>query len=231
MNNLVLFSGGMDSTIALYHAIQMNGDVYGITIRYGQRHAMETAHADTIWRMAALKYSKVKTLHHIGLPPAAIPRVGSLLTPGADLTFKPVPEGEVDPSFIPHRNLLFITLGAMWARHVKADRIVTGLRGGFSDCNEEFEACVIMALRRSDPSFPIEIYSPVHKSRADSLRMARKIPGCWEALAHSMTCFRGLEPPCMSCLPCIKRAEGFAEIKEIDPLIQRLYDEVPAPKA
>lgn len=232
--NVVLFSGGMDSTIALYHTIHdCKGPIIGLFVNYGQRHIREWNAANDVWSLAKIGYpDKVGLLHYIAIP-NAIPKVGPLLELGLPASLLHRDDGaSVDAAFVPHRNMLLMTLAAMWARSWGADMIVTGIRGGFSDCTEEFEHRLETMLGLSDPRDPvINLTSPVHISRADSLNLASKLPGCWEALAFTMTCFKGgvgqpgKELPCGLCLPCTKRAEGFAELGLPDPSIERVLSE------
>ena len=233
--SLVLFSGGLDSTVALYEAIEVAKHpeltlgtdkpepVHALTFHYGQRHIKELGAADRIALMAGVQHRIVV------IPPALMPNKESSLLVGARLDvvrkYDHIPsndEADKDPAFIPYRNLLFLTVAASYARSLELHEVVTGLRGGFPDCTQAFELAVFDTLAISDPSFAIEIYSPCHDSRAETIGLAYSLPGCWQALAYSMTCFEGTEPPCGKCLPCLKRAEGFEQFGKPDPLLERL---------
>jgi 7-cyano-7-deazaguanine synthase len=221
---VVLCSGGMDSVIAYYQAITQFKAVHIITFDYGQRHRAELDCAKRIFKL-----SKDQGFNPAGIElrvrlSEVMPRVGSLMCHDIPVTkyHDSAPTGDDDPSFIPYRNLLFLAVAAQWARALNANEIITGLRGGFPDCTELFEKAVATALNVADPNYELVISSPVHRSRAESLELALRLPGCWEALSYSMTCFEGTEPPCGECLPCKKRAEGFQTINKPDPLLERL---------
>lgn len=227
---LVLFSGGLDSTVALYYALNtMPGPIYTLTFVYGQRHEDEIHAASKITRLVLDKFPEKFDGGWVRLiPRELIPGSSSILGDCPVKEYDKIPnheESQDDPAFIPHRNLLFLSIAAGWARHFKVSTIVTGLRGGFSDCTVEFEKRLTSLLDQSDPGWPLTVFSPVHKSRTETIRMARDLNGCWEALAHTMTCFKGFEPPCGKCLPCLKRAEGFAKAGEKDPLLVRVEKE------
>jgi 7-cyano-7-deazaguanine synthase len=233
MSVLVLFSGGMDSTIAFYDALykvqtgRLSGPVHAITFKYGQRHSREIHEAVQIRHriLRSSNYLQFVGQHHILSIENMMPATGSLMTTDSVRKYVgPISdrEAEHDPSFIPYRNLLFMTLGTMWARHFNTQTLITGIRGGFPDCTEYFEQQVENIIYTADPSYSMHITSPVHFSRTASLALASTIPECWDALAWTLTCFEGTEPPCGQCLPCTKRAEGFAEFGKSDPLLDRI---------
>lgn len=225
---LVLFSGGLDSTVALYWAIAnaKKEPVYALSFHYGQRHLRELLQADRITQM---RLGSIKEHRIVVIPPALMPNKASILGGGIPVQkYDHIPkheEGKDDPAFIPHRNLLFLTIGATYARAWGLHTMVTGLRGGFPDCTMHFELAVDDLLNQSDPDYELTVCSPCHGSRAETIGLAYSLPGCWQALAYSLTCFEGTEPPCGKCLPCLKRAEGFAQFGKDDPLLERLRAE------
>lgn len=222
MPALVLLSGGMDSTIALFHTLEQgDAPVHALTFHYGQRHAAEVKAAGDVIAVARQSHRGVGE-HRIVNLTGVMPLVGSLMLENVPVRKYAQDQRDFnghEPSFIPHRNMLFLTVAATWARHLGAHKIVTGLRGGFSDCTKIFENAVELVLGISDVNFPLSIESPVHSSRADCVKIAKSIPGCMVALAQSLTCFEGTTPPCGSCLPCVKRARGFAASGVQDPIL------------
>lgn len=221
---LVLFSGGLDSVVALYYARHTGVDTtHALSFHYGQRHVNELKSADKIAQIAQVDHQIVV------LPPALFPGKSSILGKnGVVRKYDTIPsheEATADPAFIPHRNVIFLSIAASYAAYWGIDRIVTGLRGGFPDCTQLFEKKMSSVLRESDPDIPITVFSPCHGSRAETIGIAYDLPGCWQALAYSMTCFEGTEPPCGKCLPCLKRAEGFAKFGKPDPLLERIAEE------
>ncbi|GAI85310.1 unnamed protein product, partial [marine sediment metagenome] len=66
------------------------------------------------------------------------------------------------------------------------------------------------------------IHTPLmHLTKAETVKMAIELPGCFKALAYSHTCYEGFQPPCGKCPACILRAKGFKESGYNDPLILR----------
>jgi 7-cyano-7-deazaguanine synthase len=54
-------------------------------------------------------------------------------------------------------------------------------------------------------------------TKAETVTLAKRLPGAWEALAHTVTCYEGKRPGCGKCAACAMRAKGFAEAGLPDP--------------
>lgn len=91
---------------------------------------------------------------------------------------------------------------------------------GYPDCRESFIRASEQAIAEGMPSsaLPIRIHTPLmHMDKAATVRLARRIPGCWEALALTVTCYEGQRPGCAACPACLLRARGFDLADEVDP--------------
>lgn len=228
LNSVVLFSGGMDSTVSLFYRLDRarreGGVVNILTLSYGQRHSNEITAARMI-------IDRIKSDDQYApiLGQFWVHRILLGDMPGSLLGGEPVVKyptlnaaheaGDKDNAFIPYRNLLFLTLAAQYAYKTGSGVITTGLRGGFPDCTAEFERNVQVMLHLTVPDYLVRIDTPTHRSRKDTLLLGQTLPGCMEALAYSLTCFEGTTPPCGHCLPCLKRAEGFAFVGLDDPML------------
>lgn len=248
MKAVVTLSGGMDSTIAFYWAIhnQFITSIDAVTVDYGQTHVDECRAAAEVWVTACSEFEndgdkfKLDELRKIRLPKGIIRGRSSLLGHSPVSTYENVEDAfkanQSDSAYVPARNAVFVTLAANHLlSKATSGMIVTGFRGrlgaggGFQDGTPEFADAIGHALNigaggsGTDPK--VVVYDPLNRpgrSRLDALKMAKELPGCWDALAFSMTCFQGTEPPCGKCLPCLRRAEGFEQFGEPDPLIERL---------
>ena len=66
---------------------------------------------------------------------------------------------------------------------------------------------------------PFEIRTPLmFLTKAETVKLAQRW-GAMESLAHSLTCYEGLNPPCGKCPACLLRAKGFFEAGVTDPLL------------
>lgn len=224
MNNsaIVLLSGGQDSTTCLYWALSQFDEVHAVNIVYGQRHATELKAAEKIAKLAGVSYTKLdlRVLEQIG--GSALVGDGELAGSGGHVD-DAMPEG-LPTSFVPGRNMLFLATAASFAVRKGARSIVTGVcqtdYSGYPDCREEFVKAMQDAATLAMPSScgPIEIHTPLMRlTKAETVQMARELDGCWEALAHSVTCYNGEIPGCGTCPACELRAAGFAAAGEEDP--------------
>lgn len=220
---IVLLSGGQDSTTCLYWAKQAFDEVMAVSVLYGQRHSAEIAAAMEIARAAHVRHLVVEApgLGAIG-GSALVDRTKEIAGAGG-LPDKEAPGG-LPTSFVPGRNALFLTLAAAVAVREGARDVVTGTcqtdYSGYPDCRREFVDALEGALTLGMPSGcgPIRILTPLmHLTKAETVTLAKRLPGCWEALALSVTCYEGKRPGCGTCPACALRAKGFAETGWDDP--------------
>ncbi len=218
---LVIFSGGQDSTTCLYWAKQRFDDVFALTFDYGQRHNIELKSAEKIAQLAGIKQEV------LNLGP-----IFKGLSPLTDLSrdvekyddVSALPSGLAD-TFVPGRNILFLTLAANRAYVLGCDSLVIGVAqqdyGGYPDCREDFITKMESAMASGLDS-DLKILAPLmHMTKENTVTLAQSLPGCMEALAFSTTCYNGA-PPCGSCNSCLLRAKGFAQAGVSDPLLERL---------
>ena len=130
---IVVFSGGQDSTTCLFYAKRHFKEVELVTFNYGQRHNTEIEVASKIAKDQGLK-------HHI-LDMSLL----SQLTPNAltkhDMKIETGEDG-IPNTFVPARNLLFLSFAGALAYQVNAKHIITGVCetdfSGYPDCRDSF---------------------------------------------------------------------------------------------
>ncbi|MHC5067932.1 MAG: 7-cyano-7-deazaguanine synthase, partial [Planctomycetota bacterium] len=131
-------------------------------------------------------------------------------------------------TFVPGRNLLFLTLAAAWAYQLGAANLVTGVCetdfSGYPDCRATTMRALEAALTAGmDAGFVI--HTPLmHLDKAATVALAQEL-NALDLLAWSHTCYNGVVPPCGACPACQLRARGFAEAGIEDPLLRRLAAE------
>lgn len=225
---LLVFSGGQDSTTALYWAIQKWGpkNIRTLTFDYGQKHRIELQSAREICNFAGLNFDLIY-----------IPDILRSRSPLVDLsnsleTFEYLPKSNQSPqaTFVPGRNILFLTIAANIAAHYQIANIVTGVcqedYGGYFDCRNDFiqsmQTTINQGILGSD--FGFNIHTPLmYLNKAEAVKLAVSLgQDCLKALGMSHTCYAGLKPPCGQCHACLLRARGFTEAGIEDPIFNAL---------
>jgi 7-cyano-7-deazaguanine synthase len=213
---LVVLSGGQDSTTCLYWALGRFAKVYAITFDYGQRHRIELACAANIAGSAGVD--------HCVLPLSALAALGGNSLTDADITVQTdePAAGELPNSFVPGRNLLFLTLAAAYAWQLNIRHLVTGVAqtdySGYPDCRQDTLDAMQQVLRLGMER-DFVIHTPLmHLSKKQTVELASEV-GALQAMALTHTCYNGERPPCGRCPACILRARGFAEAGIADPLL------------
>lgn len=218
---LVILSGGQDSTTCLFWALGRFESVVALTFDYGQRHRAELAAAAEIARRAGVPH---ETLALGPLFAGLSPLTNAALSVERYESAQALPGG-LENTFVPGRNVLFLSVAANRAYVLGCDTLVLGVAqedfGGYPDCREDFVVKMAAALAAGlDRPFSIE--TPLmHLTKAETVALAASLPGCLEALALSHTCYEGAYPPCSTCHACLLRARGFEQAGVADPLLAR----------
>jgi len=207
---VVVFSGGQDSTTCLLYAVQQYDEVHAITFDYGQRHVLEIEIAKKIaddLKLAAHKVLNVNLLNELAI---------SALTRDAIPVSNELQENGLPNTFVPGRNILFLTLAAIYAYQVGAETVITGVCetdfSGYPDCRDEFvkalnKACVLGMER------DIEFKTPLMwLNKAQTWALADKVGRLDYIRNHTLTCYNGvIGDGCGECPSCKLRAKGLEE--------------------
>jgi 7-cyano-7-deazaguanine synthase len=232
---LVILSGGQDSTTCLFWAKEGFDEIHAITFNYGQRHAIEIEAAMKVAQMASV------VSHEIIRVPDILSST-SPLTSNAELeryadaeSMDSVIGDRREKTFVPMRNALFLTIAANRAEALGITTIITGVcqmdNANYDDCRDIFvnaaEEYINTALGHDHRgTTPINICTPLmYLSKAETVELARSLPGCWEALAYTHTSYDGKYPPTDMNHANVLRADGFHKAGYPDPLVLRAVKE------
>ena len=214
---LVVLSGGQDSTTCLYWAIRRFGveNVSSLTFDYGQRHRIELDCAQRIAAQAAVEHTllPIDTFAALG---------GNSLTGEEVVDTSGEPANGLPNTFVPGRNLVFLTFSAAYAWQRDIEHLVTGVAqtdySGYPDCRQDTLDVLQQTLRLGMES-NVTLHTPLmNLSKRETVLLAQDL-GALDALADSHTCYNGVRPPCGECAACVLRAKGFEEAGIADPLL------------
>lgn len=220
---IVLLSGGQDSTTSLYIARLLYDHIITVSYDYGQRHRAELDAAREIAALAGVPNRRVAIPALQSDQSSALINPARLLQPTGGNRDRHAPQG-LPTSFVYGRNLIFLSTLLPILGEEGAHDIVAGLceedYSGYPDCRREFVDAFERVASLAIPSSrgPVRVLTPLmHATKAQSVRIARRLNGCWDALAITISCYRGRRPGCGECPACLLRAKGFKEAGEEDP--------------
>lgn len=214
---VVLLSGGLDSMVSAGIAREQGFAVNALTIDYNQRHRVELDAAATIAR-------HLGAARHVVLPLDLRRFGGSALTDDIAVPKEGVGT-DIPVTYVPARNLVFLSLTLAWAEAIGAADIFIGVNAldysGYPDCRPEFisafENIAALATKAGDEGQKLRIHAPLQfMSKADIAREAARLgldPGM------SWSCYdpQGDGRACGECDSCRLRKGGFAEAGLVDP--------------
>lgn len=215
---VVILSGGLDSTTCMGIAADKGYELYALTFDYGQRHRHEVEHAKRVAQHYGVKQHRIVQLdflRQIG---------GSALTdPELEVPTDGV-TNDIPITYVPGRNLIFLSLATSYAEVVGARTIYIGVSAvdysGYPDCRPEFISAMNETIRlgtkASQQEQPIVIEAPlVHLSKAETIRLGTRL-----GVPYHLTtsCYQGQSPACGICDSCRLRLKGFAEAGVEDPI-------------
>jgi 7-cyano-7-deazaguanine synthase len=228
---LVLFSGGQDSTVCLAWALERYQHVETVGFHYGQRHEVELTQRGIIRDEIAKIGAWGGRLGPDTM--IALPELGRLsetaLTREREIAFQ---ESGLPNTFVPGRNLLFLTYAAALAYRRGIHTLVGGMCetdfSGYPDCRQATMTAMQEALSLG-LDFPLTIATPLmFVDKAGTWAMAETLGGValtGIVIAHSHTCYLGDRTHrhdwgagCGTCPACLLRAKGYAQWRGLDAI-------------
>ena len=217
---IVLLSGGLDSATCLAIARSRNFECYALSFDYGQRHRCELRAAAAVARS-------------LGAAKHAVMQIDLRLWGGSALTDDAiaVPDASSAPAipvtYVPARNMIFLSLATAWGEVLKAKHIFIGVNSvdysGYPDCRgafiDSFRRTADLGTCACDQGWHWQIDTPLQNmSKAEIIRTGTALgvdykltTSCYNPDASGRACGR--------CDSCALRRAGFAEAGVPDPTV------------
>ena len=218
---VVLLSGGLDSTTLLHYVKKDLGysEIHAITYYYGQKHSREMDCAR--WQAKEANIYSHQQID-ISFSRELLANSSALLNTGidipdlADLSDEQLVQ---PPTYVPNRNMIFISLSAGYA---EARGIVDLFYGaqtqdsyGYWDCTSEFVKR-LNAVLLLNPKNHVRLHAPFSElSKKDELKIGLKLGVDY---SRTWSCYRGEEKACGTCPSCVERLRAFKQIGIKDPI-------------
>lgn len=206
---LVVFSGGQDSTTCLFWAKRRFKEVWTLSFTYGQKHAHEVDLAEAIAREADVHFDRMDV--------SFISELGhNALTDTTVIMDETKPAGGPPNTFVPGRNLFFISIAAVYARERGIKHIVTGVSqtdfSGYPDCRDTFIRSLNVTINLGmDEQFVID--TPLMwLDKCQTWAMADELGVLQLVREETLTCYNGVPGDgCGHCPACALRRRGLEE--------------------
>jgi 7-cyano-7-deazaguanine synthase len=213
---LILFSGGLDSTTVLHHAITKGYVCIPLTIDYNQRHSYEIESSQKYLKNLKLKGHVFKIdLTQIG---------GSALT-DKDINVPIEMNSGIPVTYVPARNTIFLSIASAYAEKMGIDQIFIGVNqidySGYPDCRpdfiDSFKTTINLGTKTGVDGKQLEINTPlINMSKKDIIKYGYEMGIDY---SQTVSCYQldNNGNACGHCDACKLRKEGFLLAELDDP--------------
>lgn len=210
---VVLLSGGLDSTAALYAAREEHAVITALSFDYGSKHNAQELHR-AAWHAHQLG------VEHVVLPLDFIRShfSSALLQGGPEIPKGHYEEASMKQTVVPFRNGILLAVAAGFAESRTAEALVIAAHSGdhaiYPDCREPFMTAMEAAMKAGTYAGITLLRPFIHMDKAAIVRRAAelKVP-----LKHTWSCYQGGEMHCGECGTCVERREAFLLARIPDP--------------
>jgi 7-cyano-7-deazaguanine synthase len=203
-SSILIYSGGLDSTVLLYKLLSEGFKVKCLTVNYGQKHKKEIESA---------KYfcSKLNVEHEI----VDVSNITKLISSSSLTSNIEVPEGHyaeesMKSTVVPNRNMIMLSIAIGWAINIKYNYVAYAAHNGdhaiYPDCREEFVNHVSSAAELAD-WHPVKIIRPfINLSKTQIVKLGNELN---VPMNNTWSCYKGNDLHCGKCGTCNERIEAF----------------------
>jgi 7-cyano-7-deazaguanine synthase len=213
MKCVVVFSGGLDSTVLLWKMWKLTGQVAALSVDYGQRHRKELVYAK---RMS----EKLDIPHEVADLRAIRDLIGGSSQTDDSI---PVPEGHyaaenMKLTVVPNRNMILLSVAIGWAIQRKAEVVAYAAHGGdhaiYPDCRPEFVDIMAKAAQVADWRAVFLDAPFLLKTKAEVVKIGAELG---VPFVETWSCYKGGDRHCGKCGTCVERIEAFEKAGVPDP--------------
>lgn len=210
---VLILSGGLDSSVLLYHLQAEGHDVRALSIDYGQRHSRELEHARRITEAVSAVH-RIVDLRNL----APLFAGSGLVDQNIEIPVGEYAAENMQITVVPNRNMIMLSIAAAWALSEKASAVSFAAHHGhhtlYADCRPEFIEALAHAIHLADDE-RVDLIAPFATwTKADIVRRGAEL-----GVPFGMTwsCYKGGNAHCGRCSTCVERREAFVLAAIPDP--------------
>ncbi len=203
---LVVLSGGQDSSTSLFWAKKHFKEVYAISFSYGQKHVLELELAESLCKTENVPFKKIDLSFISSL-------ASNSLTDSSIHMDEEVPDKALPNTFVPGRNLFFLSVAAVHARELGIKDIITGVSqtdfSGYPDCRDNFIKSINISLNLA-MDYEFYIHTPLMRLDKEQTWALADELGVLDIIRYkTLTCYNGIiGDGCGHCPACKLRKRG-----------------------
>ncbi len=225
---VILLSGGLDSATTLYLAHTAGYECHALSFNYQQRHSAELFRAQELIALIPDSSHLIITLPRLPQADSSALTSMSIDVPSPIKEETKTEETPAIPvTYVPGRNILFLSYAVGYAEHIDAQDIFLGVNAvdysGYPDCRPEFlsafESAVNKGMKKAVEGNPYNIHAPlIQMTKGEIISTGLKLGVPYE---KTSSCYNPTPAgkPCLNCDSCAIRAKGFKEATSPDPLL------------
>ena len=219
MKSLVLFSGGLDSTVALAQCLKEDTETpTALSFYYGQRHSRELEAGREVAALLGAPRETITIKDLLSFAPSLL--VGSQeQIPQLSYQELRATEGP-SPAYVPYRNGLMLSIATSYALQLEFDQVVIAVHSDDAH-NWAYPDCTPAFVEMQRAAIEIGTYHKVTLSAPFSWRTKAEVVLLGQALKvpfeKTYSCYEGRRQHCSLCPTCVSRIEAFKQAKVGDP--------------
>ena len=210
---VVILSGGMDSVTTLALAVSQDFDCYSLTFNYGQKSISEIDAASYYSKKYKCKEHKIFDINFGDFSNSA------LTNPSMSITNVRSPDESIPNTYVPMRNIIFLSIACSWAESTGANNIFIGANAidysGYPDCREIFlesyEKMINLGSKTGAEGGKFNILRPlINMRKIDIIKLGHSLKLDY---LRTVSCYQASDDgkACGLCESCLFRKRAFVD--------------------
>ncbi len=213
MKTVLIYSGGLDSTVLLHKLFAEKSIAEAISVNYGQKQKIELDYAKKNCTKLDIKHS-IADLSNL----AEIFGANALTSKDVNVPNAEYAKDNMSQTVVPNRNMLLLSIATARAIAIKANAVAYAAHSGdhaiYADCTPQFAEAMDKAISLADYS-KIKLLRPfVNMSKTEIIKLGAELD---VDFSLTWSCYKGGEVHCGTCATCQERKASFKEAGVPDP--------------